>query len=204
MVIVGSLAYIPIDYGSTLSNIPEIIIPLGISIGLIVFTTRLRQRGYEAEHIARIVRYGWGGALVSTLIGGWWIAIHLYHELPVVGLYDQVLTVLSLGIGAGVLIGMQNTCQQSFERQVGRTRLINETTWTNRATPEPILVAIVEQLAERKGVRPNDLSPISNHINPDVFSELTARDDSQWQLRFHTDEYEIRVSSQGTVSVYDD
>ena len=203
MVIVASLVYIPVDYGSTLSDILEIIIPLGISIGLVVFIVQLRRQEYEAEHITRVAMYGWGGALVSAIIGGWWIAIHLYHDLPVVGLSDQILTVLSLGIGAGVLIGIQTIRQRHFEQQVERDRLVDETTWTNRPKPDPIFVTIIELLSELEGVEPHELDPIYTHINPDVFAELAAQNGPQWQFSFHTDKYEVRINSHGTVTVYD-
>jgi hypothetical protein len=65
------------------------------------------------------------------------------------------------------------------------------------------VAAIVEALAELEGVDPLELEPLNNYINPDVFTQLQMNEDSQWQLLFYADTYEVRVSSLGTVTVYE-
>ncbi|SDR00291.1 hypothetical protein SAMN05216278_3211 [Halopelagius longus] len=91
---------------------------------------------------------------------------------------------------------------RTFERDADRERVLAETTWTNRTGPDPIVETIVETIAEIEAVDPLEIGPLYDHIDPDIVADLRSQNDSQWQLLFYTDDYEIRVNSQGTVTIY--
>ena len=225
--LITSVVYFPLDPGSILADVHEILVPLGISVGLVLFTVWLRQGHFDSEEIEKITRYGWIGALVSASIGGWGAVLHLSHGLPFGSVDNEVLTVWSLGVGGGIVLGAHVVRQQRrfpLDRNpileetppFDRSRVLEETTWIDRPGPEPIQNAIVDVLAELQGVDPLEMDALYDreadsleadtlydHVNPDVFEELRAQEDSQWQVIFYVDDYEIRVSSQGTVSVYD-
>lgn len=200
----ASLAYVPLDHGTVVSNLPEIAIPLAASTALVVFSLRLRDGGFDADQIESIVKAGWIGAFVSASIGAWWVALHLFRGVPIAGLNDQILTLTSCGVAAGVFIEGHNARQRRSRTGADRQRVLGETTWTGTPGPNPILVTIAKQLGEIDGVDPVEMdSPIYDHVDPDVFARLATHDDSQWQMRFQTDDYEVRVSSYGTVTVYE-
>jgi hypothetical protein len=71
------------------------------------------------------------------------------------------------------------------------------------ASSESILGEIVKQITDLKGVDPLAMAPISEYINPDVLADLTDRTEIEWQLAFQIENYEVHVSSHGTVTVYE-
>lgn len=149
-----------------------------------------------------MAKYAWAGALLSSAIGGFWLALHLYYGLPIDVLPDKILTVLSLGIAVGVLVGRSPSLMQSHLLVPDRDRVLAETTWTTQSGPTPIASAIIEALAEGKGVDPFDLEPLYTHVDPGTLSEIRSHDGAPWQFTVYTDGYEIRISSHGTVTVY--
>ena len=200
----ASLAYVPLDSGPVVSNLPEIAIPLAVSTALVAFSLRLRDGGFDVEQIERIVKAGWIGALVSASIGAWWVGLHLFQGVPIAGLNDKILTLTSCGVAAGVFIEGRNARRRRSPTDADRQRVLGETTWTGTPGPNPILVTVAELLGELDGVDPVEMdSPIYDHVDPDVFARLATHDDSRWQLRFQADDYEVRVSSYGTVTVYE-
>lgn len=199
---VVSLAFVWMNPNPQTNSIPEVIIPLGISLGLGLYTLHLKRRNSPCDQYKPMAKYAWAGALLSSAIGGFWLALHLYYGLPIDVLPDKILTVLSLGIAAGVLVGRSPSLMQPHWLVPDRNRVLAETTWTTRAGPTPITSAIVEALAESKGVDPLDLEPLYTHVDPKTLSELRSHDDTPWQFTVYTDDYEIRISSHGTVTVY--
>jgi len=209
-----SVAFIPLSQGSILADLPEVVIPLGISLGIALYSIWLLEVDYDVDQVKRITMYGWTGAIVAS-VGFFMLSQQLLRALPVTLLFDEALTVLSVGSGIGVVLGA-HAVQESrsgdeyhsghehqSENHSDRDRVLAETIWINEPQPNPILIAVTTQMAELKGVDPLELDPLYEHINPDVFTELQAQNDSQWQLLFYTVDYEIRVSGQGTVTIYD-
>ena len=94
----------------------------------------------------------------------------------------------------------ENTSVHVTDRD--RHRLLAETVWTNEPRQEPIVAVVAEQLAETEGVESQEQDPLYEHVDPGVVAKFRTQDDSQWQPPY-TDEYEVRVSSHGTVTIYD-
>lgn len=195
------VAYFPLSRGSILADIPEIVIPIGVSLGLAVYSIQKPYGSAEIERMKQIAMYGWGGAIVA-FAGSWWFVRQLQRELAIMLLLDDALTVLSIGSGFGVFAGALVLQTHSPTDDTDRDRLLAETVWTNDEQPNSILTTIATEIAELDGVGPLELEPLYNHIDPEVFSELRTQEDSHWQLLFYRDAYEIRVSSQGTVTIY--
>lgn len=201
--ILASLVYIQIQHRPLLFEISVSIIPFGIAIFLAVFFTHQLQRASNSGRIKQIAKFTWGGALISAAISAWWIILVVYWGLPIAGVEGQILTVVSAGIGAGTAVGIGGSRHQQSEQLGERDRLLGETTWINRSSPNPILEAVTEQIAEVEGTEPTEIDPLYDHIDATVFTHLKSQDGSPWQLMFYTDEYEIRVASHGTVTVYE-
>lgn len=199
---VSCLAFVWTNPNPQTNSIPEVIIPLGISIGLGLFTLRSKRRRSPTEQFEPMVKYAWGGALLSGAIGGFWLVLHVYSGLPIDVLPDKILTISSLGIAGGVLVGRSPSLLRSHPLVVDRDQVFAETTWTGRSGPEPITSAIVEALSEVEGVEPLDLDPLYTHVDPGALSDLRSHDGAPWQFTVYVDDYEIRISSHGTVTVY--
>lgn len=189
------------------TEIPEVIIPLGISLGLSLYTVSLRRRNCTSERLERMAKHAWAGAVASSIIGGSWTVLHLHYGLPIDVLPDKILTLLSAGIMAGVLTGRSTgsepqTAPPRSRPPRSRLRVVAETTWTDRPGPTPIFAAVTELLLELNEVDPLALDPLYEHIDPEIFADLRAQDGSPWQLLFFIDGYEVRICSYGTVTVY--
>ena len=203
------VAYLPLSSGSVIADLPEISIPVGITVILAVYTHQLLQGTYEVDQIKRIAIYGWVSAVVAGF-GAWWLLKHLQQQLSTTILFDEALTVVSIGSGLGVFLGARTVNEyrshhheRRFAASVDRDRLLAETVWTTESDPNPILLTVTTQIAEIKGVEPLELDPLYEHIDPDVFTEVRMWNNLQWQVLFYTDEYEVRVSSYGTVTIYE-
>ncbi|MDF9747219.1 HalOD1 output domain-containing protein [Natrinema salsiterrestre] len=196
------VVFVPATPGPEFFEIPEVIVPLGISIALSLYTVRLQRRNRPTERSDPMVTYVWAGALVSGAIGAFWMGLHLYYGLPIDVLPDKILTVLSGGLAVGVFLGRSAGTGHRPDADADRARVVAETSWTTPAEPSSILEAVVESLAELEDVDPHELGPLYDSIDPAVFDGLQAQDDSHWQLLFYADEYEVRVNSHGTVTVY--
>lgn len=182
-------------------SIPEVIVPLGVSLGLGIYTYQLKRSAVSNQaHL--MTKYGWIGAVVSGAIGGFWLVLHVSFGLPIDVLPDKILTIGSLGIGAGVLVGRSSARRHQQSPTVDRPRVLAEKSWTDRSESTPIMTAVIEVMAEEEQVDPLELKPLYTHIDPEVLSELRSRTGSPWQFSFYTDEHEIRVSSHGTVTMY--
>ncbi|WP_277541409.1 HalOD1 output domain-containing protein [Haloarcula laminariae] len=201
LLVVLSLAFFPLSQGSILADLPEVVLPLGVSLGIALYSVRLLQMG-NVDMIKRTEQFGWIGALIAS-VGFWIVSQQVQHELSVTLLLDEALTVMSVGSGIGVVLGTQILHEHRSEDRPTRDRVLAETVWTNESRPNPILNAVTTQIAELEGVEPVELQPLYEHINPDVFTELREHDGSEWQVLFYTEDYEVRVSGQGTVTIYD-
>lgn len=202
LITVASLALVWRNPTPTPNSIPEVIVPLGISLGLGLYTFRLKRRNSPSDRSKPMAKYAWVGALFSSAIGGFWMALHYHYGLPIDVLPDKILTVLSLGIAAGVLVGRSPAFVRSPSALADRDQVVAETTWTTRSGPTPIASAVVDTLAEADGADPRDLEPLYAHVDPDALAELRSHDGTPWQFTFYTDDYEVRVSSHGAVTVY--
>jgi hypothetical protein len=203
MVVAVCLGLLPSTPGPRHLETSEAILPMAIAAGLGVFAVRLRRGSYAHDQRRRIARQGWAGAVVAASISGWWVVLHLHTGAPVIGLTDQVLTVVSGGVGAGVLAGRSAIAGQAPETGAGRDRVLAETTWANRSEPTPVVAATVELLADLEGVDRVELDPLYTYVDPDLLADLRQQDDSQWRYLFRTDSYEVGVSSSGTVTAYE-
>ena len=201
----GILVDITLSPGTLLTDLPEVAFPLGILCGFLLFAYMLRSRTEGNQLSKRVGQFGWVGALVGGIIGVWLATRQLSLGIPFTQSIGEVLTVLDIGIAAGALVGvtLATTHQQYSQQGDDRGRVLAESTWTNRPEPDPILVEIVEQIAEIEGVDPLEIEPLEAYINTDLFEVVRDGSTRPWQVLFHTDEYEIRVNSQGTVTVYD-
>lgn len=202
LLVAFSVAFFPLSRGSIRADLPQVILPLGVSLGIALYSIRLLQADYDVERVRRIAVFGWAGVFIAS-VGFWLLSQQLLRESPVALLFDEALTVLSVGSGIGVVVGAHAVHEYHSESPPDRARVLTETVWTSEPGPNPVLTAVTTQMAELEGVDPRELEPLYEHINPDVFAELQAQGDSQWQLLFYTDDYEIRVSGQGTVTIYD-
>lgn len=202
LITVASLALVWKNPTPTGNSIPEVIVPLGVSLGLGLYTFRLKRRNSPSDRSKSMVKYAWAGALFSGAVGGFWMALHYYYGLPIDVLPDKILTVLSLGVAAGVLVGRSPALVRSHSVVADRHQVVAETTWTTRQDPTPIASAVVDTLAEADGTDPRDLEPLYAHVDPDALAELRSHDGTPWQFTFYTDDYEVRVSSHGAVTVY--
>lgn len=205
-----SVAYFPLSRGSILSDVPEIAIPLGISIGIAGCSAWLLRKEHQAERIKWMAVFGWAGATVTSF-GVWWFVQELQRELALAALFDETLTVVSIGSSIGLVIGGTVAQNRHSSGEIvsnqhlvepDRGRLLAETMWTSEPEPNPILTAIARQLAAIEGDYPVELGPLCEKIGPEPLAELQAVENTQWQLLFYVDEYEIRVSSYGSVTVY--
>lgn len=200
--IVLSVVFFPLSQGSIRADLPEVILPLGVSLGIALYSVRLLQTDYDVDRLTCIAMSGWAGVVVAT-VGIWVLVQQLQRELAVAPLFDEVLTVVSLGSGMGVLLGAHLVYEFRSEDRPDRARVLAETVWIDESPPNPILTATTTQMAGLEGVEPLELEPLSEHVDPDVFTDLQAQDNSRWQILFYTDDYEVRVSGQGTVTIYD-
>lgn len=202
LLVVLSLLFFPLSRGSIIADIPEVVVPLGVSLAIALYSVWLLQTEYDVDRIKQIAVYGWVGAIVAS-VGIWVLSQQLQPDLSITLLLDEALTTVSVGTGTAVVLGARTIHGYRSEDRSDRDHVVAETVWTTEPRPNPILTAVTTQIAELEGVDPLELDPLYDHIDPDVFAGLRTKDGSQWQLRFYTDDYEIRVSGQGTVTLYD-
>jgi hypothetical protein len=204
-VTVSSVLYIPLDRGSVLSDAAEIAAPLAISVALLCLAGLVRCRAIVTDRLRHIARYASVGAVVAVVASLLLFGAHLVFELSLSGLDNEILTLWSLGIGGGVLAGAAAGRQFRTAREPSQRSPIEEATWTAHSSDQPILSTIVATLSALDGVSTLDLNPIYDTVDPSLFETLRqSRDDVHWQLTCHTNGYEVRVSSMGTVTVYED
>ena len=208
LLLAGLVAHFLLSPGSVLADVPEVIIPLGISVTLLWYMYRVSRREYGENILERITRFGWIGMLGAVSMGTVWILFILSRESPIASLSDELMTGINIGTAVGILAGRyslqtlgRNGSVEAFEPR--REYVVAESTWTAQPHPNPILTEIVEQIADLEGVDPLAMTPISEYIDPDVFADLIERTDTQWQTVFRIENYEVRVSSHGTVTVYE-
>ncbi|HKJ58372.1 MAG TPA: HalOD1 output domain-containing protein [Halobacteriales archaeon] len=201
----GILVVFNLSPDPILTRINNIMLPLAVLLGLILLLLQSKQLKQFNLNLDKIANHGWMGASVSGIIGAWWVAPAITQWSSIIPVCDQVLTVISLGIGAGVIFGGFPMIMhlRTPEEETNQRPVLAESTWTQRSGPDQILVEVVEQIADLEGVDPCELEPLKTYIDPDVFSHLQADGESTWQVLFHTAKYEVRVNSQGTVTVYD-
>jgi hypothetical protein len=201
----GPLLYFFVSPGTFLTDIPEIGLMLGIVGGFFVVASLIRFHEDRDLLEKQMCEFGWIGAIVGGLIGAGLATYSLAEGYSIISIFEETTIVLQIGIVAGSLAGIVFSTAEAGSAQRGgeRDHLLAESTWTNQPEPNPIVVEIVERIAELDGKEPLEMEPLSAHISVDVFEKLRAKGDSTWQVVFHTDKYEIRVNSYGTVTVYD-
>lgn len=205
VLIVGHLLYVSVSPGTFLVDVQEVILPVGITGGLFVVTYLLWVHGDRRSFDPQVSRFGWLGALVGGTAGAWLVVHELPVGLPFDLVYGDALTVLTIAIAVGTLVGITTTRARLSEpqREPAQESVLAESTWTNRSGANPILVELVEQLSDLTDADPFEMAPLSTYIEPEVFQRLRAGGDSPWQLRFFTAEYEVLVESRGTITVSD-
>lgn len=201
LLILLSVVFFPLSQRPIHTELLEVSIPIAISLGIALYTVRVLRIECESERMERITLLAWVGALIA-LISILVILQQLREGTAISHLFDEVLTVVSIGSGVGACLGAIVSTEQVAADRTGQDHLLTETLWTNESPPNPILTTITTEIAELEGVEPVELDPLYEHVNPAVFTELQERDGSQWQLFACTDDYEIRVSSHGTVTIY--
>ena len=182
-------------------SVPQVALPLAVSLVIGGYAVRLTLRDTLREKVRPMVRYGWMGALFAVALGVGELALYLSSGLPTGLFSDMVLTFLSIGIITGVVTALFSTDAPQDPAAPDREPVLAETTWTGRSSSSPILSAIVDALAEVEDVESTDLEPIYDHVEPSVFDNLNANRGSTWEFIFNTDDYAIRISSYGTVTV---
>lgn len=202
LIAVMCLVFIWKNPGSQTESIPEVIIPLGISLGLGLYTLRIRDRDASAHEFQPMAKYAWAGALASCALGGFWFALHVHYGLPIDVLPDKILTIASLGIATGVLIGRSPSLIPSYSPAFDRSDVLVETAWTGRPGSTPIANAIVDALAQVEEVDTLELDPLYAHVDPEILASIREHDGSPWQFIVYIDAYEVRISSHGTITVY--
>jgi hypothetical protein len=76
---------------------------------------------------------------------------------PVAELSDQILTLSSVGAGAGVVVAQCETTQPTADGGQKQSRVVTETVWTGRAEKAAITVAVSEVLGDLEGVEPGEM-----------------------------------------------
>lgn len=182
-------------------TVPEVVLPFVVSLALITHTLRLKQKETPPNHSELIVKYALGGVVCSLAFGGSEFLLQLAAGVPTSTFPDTILSFVSIGIVTGAVSG-QLTSTRRHPQKTDRGRILSETSWIRQSGQAPILNAVVDALLEIEGSDVDELEPLYTHIDPDVLAELKSHDGSPWQLTFFTDDHEIRISSQGTVTVY--
>jgi hypothetical protein len=202
-IIVACLAVVAVDRGPTITVIPEVIIPLVLATIVGLFSLKLYWHNYDSAFVSTMVTYSWAGGLTASAVGGWWVALHYSLAMPTVGLPEQILTLISGGIGVGLIIGYSQAETSVAVTDDATTRILTQKTWTQHSGDTPILHTIVKTVAEIEERDAVDLEPIYTHIDLAVFQNLRNHEGSPWQVRFYVDCYVIVVSSTGTVASYE-
>jgi len=114
----GHLAY---DNDHLLIDAFEVFVPLIISLTLIVFGGWLNRRGYSPDQVSHIAGWIVGGILLLALVGGWVLYLMLLENLPPDEIGAFLVTDLSVGAGAGALVGLYNVRRQSRHRDAERS-----------------------------------------------------------------------------------
>lgn len=188
--------------GPALDAVPEMIIPLGVSAGLGLFTLRVFRRDYEHDCTTETMKYGWVGALIAVAVSGWWIVLHLHYGMPVVGLPEQIATLVTGGIAAGLGIGYLRDDGGDSAIILEQDHLVEEISWASYSRPDPILSATIELFAELEGEHSTEQTRLYDHVDPEIFSELRKHEGDPWHVWFQTERYVFCVSSLGTVAAY--
>lgn len=200
---IASLAVVSHDPNQVMSGIPEVLIPLGIAAAVGFFSIKLHRYGYKSTFGKEIAKWSWAGGLLASAVGGWWAVLHYYSEMPLVGLPEQILTLVSGGVGVGFIVAYSRTHTTPEMPDDAADRVLSQSTWTHRTGDEPILGAIVDVLVDLEQKDVDEFGTLYDQIDPEIFTDLRKRGSSPWQLRFYTDDYGIEVSSAGTVTIYD-
>ena len=201
LVAVGCLGYLWSDPRPL--TVPQVALPLAVSLVLGGYAVRLTVRDDLCKKALFMARYGWVGALFAVAIGAGELAIYLSSGLSTRLFPDMILTFLSVGLVTGVVTARAVPDIRRGTESPDREQVLAERTWTGRSVSSPIVSAVVDALAEVKGVETTELDPIYSHVEPSVFDSLHTSEASPWQFTFQTEDYVVRVSSAGTVTVYD-
>jgi hypothetical protein len=177
-------------------------LPFGVAIALGIYTAWLKRQPSTHAQPQGIVKYGWAGALLSGAIGIVELLIYMSAGLSVSAFPDKILTFVSIGVITGIVAGQAITSFRLDNQVAEREQMVFETSWTQQSGPTPIVMSIIEAITAVEEKEHTAIDPLYDHIDTDVFTTLRSHDGSPWQFTLYTDDYEIRVSSHGTVTVY--
>lgn len=216
-VVVGTLApaYFYLDHGGVLADALEVSLPVVVSVALVAGIARRTSHG--PVDARRAVTWCLGGVVVASLVGSWWAVVAVNEGLPVVSLGDELFALVNLGFVGGVLGA---TCRpQSRSRSHSpshsaphsrprsdrdRDRCVAEVAWRSADGQDDVTAAVVRAIAAAEHNEPADLGfTLYEFVDPAVLEELANQEGPPWQFRFVVTGYEVRVSSHGTVSVYE-
>lgn len=196
-VVIGVLTpvYFHLDHGGALADALEVSLPVIVSVALVAgLARRTRDRPAAVRHT---VAWCLGGIVVASLVGGWWALVTVNEGLPVVSLSDELFALVSFGFVGGVAGATQCPRRE-------RDRCVTEIAWRSEDSEDDVTAAVVRAIAAAERSEPADLGfTLYEFVDPAVLEELANQEGPPWQFRFVVTGYEVRVSSHGTVSVYE-
>lgn len=196
----GALVYVWYHRDAGLLSFPEVLLPFAVGLALGIYAVYLDRGSFDRRSSRATVRYAWAGAALAGGIGLLELGIHVSIGLPVDAFPELLLTLVSVGVLTGVVASRGGPQQRPGAE---RDRIVHETTWIETPGEAALLRAIAEALAEVEDVDPAEIDPLYEHIDPETLSRLYDHDGSPWQLTFYPGKYEVRVSSSGTVSIFE-
>ena len=204
LLIVGELLYISVSSGRFFEVALDMKLAVGITAGLVVLTSLLWIFRDRHSSQSGLTLSAWGGAFVGGAAGVW-LLFHIPNSPPFGPVYGDALTILNIGVAVGMLVGITTVRghRSGSQEEPARESVVTESTWATRSGRNPIVMELVEVLSDLTDTSPRELGLLSTYIEPEVFQHLRAEGNSSWQLGFFTSEYEIRVNSHGTITVYD-
>jgi hypothetical protein len=66
---------------------------------------------------------------------------------------------------------------------------------------DAVITAVIDALADAKGVSPVELDPLYDSIDPDALSRLLSGADADLRVTFTHGQHRVQVSADGTITV---
>lgn len=113
-VLLGLLSGVHLFYDADmlLMDAFEILVPVCLSLSLVLFGMWLNRSDYTPGQVVHIAEWTVGGALLLALLGGWALFLMLQEGLPTDEMVPFLMTDITLGAGAGALVGLYNVRRQ--------------------------------------------------------------------------------------------
>jgi PAS domain S-box-containing protein len=122
-----SLLHLLIDRDELITDTFEILVPLGIALGLVLFGGWLARSRYDPDQVFHIAGWCMGGIVVLALVGGWTVVLMLHESITVDESIALLASDLAVGAGAGALVGLYNVRRQEQFHEAQRTHDALET-----------------------------------------------------------------------------